>query len=197
MHQHTLFDFEEWKPVPEHDGIYEVSNHGRARSLPRILANYRGQKFRREGRILTPRKMKSGHIFYGFWHKNNQTCWLAHRLVLTVFVGPCPEGMEGCHNDGDPSNNHVSNLRWDTRRSNILDAIKHGAHVNTSKTHCPRGHELELPNLVPSSIKKGRRDCLACSRAHNHVRYNKHKKPIFQQIADSYHDAIMREKNAD
>ena len=49
-----------------------------------------------------------------------------HRLVLTTFKGPCPKGYEGCHNDGDKSNNHLSNIRWDTRANNLLDKIDHG-----------------------------------------------------------------------
>lgn len=49
-----------------------------------------------------------------------------HRLVLGAFVGPCPEGLECCHNDGDRRNNSIGNLRWDTRESNIRDRTKHG-----------------------------------------------------------------------
>jgi hypothetical protein len=47
-------------------------------------------------------------------------------LVLTAFVGPRPEGMEACHNDGNAENNRVENLRWDTHESNIQDAVRHG-----------------------------------------------------------------------
>ncbi len=54
--------------------------------------------------------------------------WFVHRLVLLTYVGPCPEGMEACHNDGDKSNNHVSNLRWDTRKNNHKDKKLHGTH---------------------------------------------------------------------
>lgn len=32
-------------------------------------------------------------------------------------------------------------------------------------THCPRGHALEAPNLVPANVKKGERSCLVCRRA--------------------------------
>lgn len=49
-----------------------------------------------------------------------------HRLVLEAFVGPCPPGLEGCHNDGNPTNNCISNLRWGTPASNAADRIKHG-----------------------------------------------------------------------
>jgi hypothetical protein len=49
-----------------------------------------------------------------------------HRLVLEAFVGPCPDGMEGCHFDGNFRNNRVGNLRWDTRKGNMADARRHG-----------------------------------------------------------------------
>lgn len=50
-----------------------------------------------------------------------------HVLVLEAFVGPCPEGMECCHDpDPDPSNNWVGNLRWGTRKDNYEDSVRHG-----------------------------------------------------------------------
>jgi hypothetical protein len=50
-----------------------------------------------------------------------------HQLVLEAFVGPCPEGMVACHDpDRDPANNRLSNLRWDTQKANIADAVRHG-----------------------------------------------------------------------
>lgn len=56
-----------------------------------------------------------------------KTTVTGHWCVLTAFVGPRPDGMEGCH-DPDPcrSNNRLSNLRWDTRKSNHADKWKHG-----------------------------------------------------------------------
>jgi hypothetical protein len=53
-----------------------------------------------------------------------------HRAVALAWIGPQPKGLEACHGDGDKSNNHVSNLRWDTHRSNMRDAATHGAHAN-------------------------------------------------------------------
>lgn len=52
---------------------------------------------------------------------------LVHRLVLIAFVGECPKGKEACHDpDPDRSNCRLSNLRWDTRKANHADKIKHG-----------------------------------------------------------------------
>lgn len=62
-----------------------------------------------------------------------------HRLVLEAFVGPAPEGMEGCHNNGDPWDNRLENLRWDTHQANMADAAAHGTFVlpphRTGSTH--------------------------------------------------------------
>lgn len=49
-----------------------------------------------------------------------------HRLVLLAFVGPCPDGLQACHNDGDRENNRPDNLRWDTPSSNYADRDRHG-----------------------------------------------------------------------
>ena len=51
----------------------------------------------------------------------------AHVLVLEAFKGPCPTGKESCHWDDDGLNNNIDNLRWDTRRRNVADAIRNGS----------------------------------------------------------------------
>jgi hypothetical protein len=49
-----------------------------------------------------------------------------HKLVLEAFIGPCPIGMEVCHNDGNSVNNNLHNLRYDTHKANEKDKIAHG-----------------------------------------------------------------------
>lgn len=52
---------------------------------------------------------------------------LVHRLVLMAFCGGPPSSdMECCHNNGDSSDNRISNLRWDTKKRNQADRLKHG-----------------------------------------------------------------------
>jgi DNA-binding XRE family transcriptional regulator len=55
-----------------------------------------------------------------------------HRLVLLAFVGDPPLGTEACHNDGNRDNNRLSNLRWDTRISNVSDAERDGQRQHPS-----------------------------------------------------------------
>ena len=52
--------------------------------------------------------------------------FLVHRLIAEAFHGPCPAGMECCHNNGIRHDNRESNLRWGTRSENFLDKRAHG-----------------------------------------------------------------------
>lgn len=125
---------EEWRAVVGFEGSYEVSNHGRVRSLDRAIPyqkidQYSGRLIavtkHMKGKVLRPGTMKSGHQFIVLGRGNG---FCVHALVLTAFKGPCPEGMECCHGDGDPANNHIDNLRWDTRLANVHDMMRHGTH---------------------------------------------------------------------
>lgn len=49
-----------------------------------------------------------------------------HRAVLLTFKGPCPPGQESRHLDGQPKNNHDTNLEWGTRLEQRADARRHG-----------------------------------------------------------------------
>ena len=60
----------------------------------------------------------------GIYKKEN-----VHSLVALAFFGPRPEGLVVCHFDGDPGNCSIKNLRYDTYRSNVHDAIRHGTQV--------------------------------------------------------------------
>lgn len=93
--------------------------------------------------------------------------YLVHRLTLEAFVGPCPQGMEGCHNNGDPWDGRVSNLRWDTHASNMHDKLLHGTEPNAAKTHCARGHEFNSENTRYGRAARGGsgtwRSCRVCA----------------------------------
>jgi len=73
---------------------------------------------------------------------------VAH-LVLTAFVGPRPEGMECCHNDGDETNDHADNLRWDTHSANLLDRRRHGT--------APCGEDINTAKLTAAQVLEIRR----------------------------------------
>lgn len=90
--------------------------------------------------------------------------WLVHCLVLETFVGPCPDGLEARHLDGDSLNNARSNLKWDDHSKNMLDKQAHGTDANLAKTHCPQGHKYTPENTYVGVGASGRprRTCKRC-----------------------------------
>ncbi len=87
----------------------------------------------------------------------------AHRLAYEWLVGPIPDGLEIDHlcsvrNCVNPTHLEAVTHKENTMRGNTITAAA------AAKTHCLRGHELAGSNLVPSALRRGRRDCLICSR---------------------------------
>jgi hypothetical protein len=116
---------ERWVSVPGYEGLYEVSDQGRVRSLARNTTSGKTLACiavrRADGKTtrLAVRLSRDGvKRLYG-----------VHRLVLVAFVGPCPPGMQGRHfPDPDPANNRLENLSWATPLVNQRDRDIHGTH---------------------------------------------------------------------
>lgn len=118
-------EIEKWVPILGWEGLYEVSDMGRVRSLIR----YRYTTFGLRpygGFIVTLIKKSTGYLYVNLTGNGRRVQEAVHRLVLSSFMGPPCSGNEACHGDGDRANNILSNLRWDTRKSNHADKIKHG-----------------------------------------------------------------------
>lgn len=189
MPKHTRTQNEKWLPVVGHEGVYEISDAGRVKSLARVDARGRN---RLKERFLSPSEGVGGYLRVNLRKGGRQTKKLVHRLVLEAFVGPCPPGKECRHMDGNPKNSRVENLKWGTKSENALDRTIHGTDPQARRTHCPRGHALVSPNLVAWAAKNGRRTCLACDRARSRVQKNPHLKPEFQQVSDKYLEQILK-----
>lgn len=158
---------ERWLPVPG-ASRYEVSDHGRVRSLVRWTPP----------RILSPAKSRKGYLTVGIFTDaggGRPRTARVHHLVLEAFVGPRPPGRETRHLDGDPANNYLSNLQWGTASENQQDVLRHGTHPNVNKTHCPAGHPYDAQNTYV--CKQGRRSCRACGRAAS-ARYAAKKRAV-------------------
>ena len=177
---------ERWLPVPGYEGRYEISDRGNARSLDRVVADGRHYK----GKLIVGSFDTDGYRQIGLRASNGtRKTWKIHALVLLAFVGPRPEGYFACHNNGDNTDNRLSNLRWDTAAANAADAIAHGTQTSVRKTHCPRGHRLAAPNLVHVYEVAGTRWCKACCNALGYVR--RHPELDAQKLSDAYYAEIM------
>ena len=80
-----------------------------------------------DARKIIPTIGAKGYLAVSLWKVGDRPRRIrVHTLVLMAFVGPRPDGLECRHLDGNPANNHISNLRWGTHRENQLDRRLHG-----------------------------------------------------------------------
>lgn len=121
---------EQWRSVVGWEGFYEVSSHGRVRSVERTIPHRYSGKLTIRSRVLKQHAHPSGHLMVMLARSGSYPTRKVHQLVLEAFVGP-GNGLDGCHNDGVEDNNDVHNLRWDTRAENMLDRVWHESNRGT------------------------------------------------------------------
>lgn len=134
---------EQWKPIKGFEDLYEISTLGSVRQIADRNGTY-------PGRVLATRRNRAGYA-------RVQLCQsplppvekLVHVLVLETFVDPKPEGCEACHEDGNPENSSLSNLRWDTPKNNAKDRDRHGT--------TPRGRTHGMVRLHENDVLRIRR----------------------------------------
>lgn len=102
------------RPVPDYPGYY-------ADSEGQIWSDRRGPLHRMRG-------FASARGYKGTLLRRGGVSVMArfHQLVCAAWHGPCPEGMECRHLDGNPANNHPENLEWSTHLVNMGDRERHG-----------------------------------------------------------------------
>lgn len=97
--------------------------------FPNYAVSKNGKVWSRKRQIFLKPQMRGGYKSVRLHENNKWRYKTIHRLLLRTFIGKCPKGMEACHNNGNRSDNRLENLRWDTRKHNHADAIKHGTHT--------------------------------------------------------------------
>lgn len=127
----VVVDAEVWLPVGGFETKYAVSSHGRVWS------------WFGKGRYLKPARTGSGHPRVQLQSRSAYV----HTLVAFAFIGPRPAGLEVCHGDGEQTNNHVGNLRYDTHQANMQDAIEHGRVRRGREHHNAKLTKHDIPEI--------------------------------------------------
>lgn len=109
-----------WKSVVGFETLYEVSDHGRVRSVLRLDS----RKHKRGGHPMKLYQNGRDYLVVKLTRDGKSKLRKVHQLVLEAFVGPRPEGAIGCHSDDVKLNNLLTNLYWGTSADNGADRVK-------------------------------------------------------------------------
>lgn len=122
---------EQWKNIEGYEGLYQVSNYGRVRSLDRYVKHSKGgQKLLKGKEVKTRINKTTGYIEVGLSKDGKQTYHTIHRLIARAFI-PNPNNLPVInHIDGCKINNSIDNLEWCTQQYNIQHSFNTGLSKN-------------------------------------------------------------------
>ena len=127
---------EEWRDICGYEGLYQVSNWGRVRSLSRVV-NRKGQSpCHIDGMIKsTPINPRWGYVQVTLHSDGVPHTYRLHKLVAAAFIGERPGDLDINHKDGNKTNNAASNLEYCTRSENVLHALDTGLSNRRGEGH--------------------------------------------------------------
>ncbi len=135
----------EWREVKEWPE-YMVSSDGQVKRISPAMGAI-------SGKLLKPQLLKNGYFKVSLCRDAKRREYLIHRLVAASFLGD-PTGMDVCHVDGNRTNNDFKNLRIDTRKGNMADAIRHGTTPRGEKSGSNK-YSVDMIKQIKKRLDEG------------------------------------------
>lgn len=136
-----------WKDIIGYEGLYQVSDLGRVKSL----------KFGKE-KILKPQLCNCKYLVVGMYTKNRFSTKTIHRMVAMAFIDNPEQKPQVDHINGDRTDNRANNLRWVTRLENVRNPITinriRNAVTATNKKKIGKPFSDEHRRNLSESLKK-------------------------------------------
>ena len=125
--------WEEWKDIHGYEGLYQISNYGRGRTVDRVSFQRHWQggqsRYLHKRKIKKLFKRKDGYVCVNLTKNKKQRTFNVHRLVAIHFL-PKVDGKEYVnHIDSNKNNNHFLNLEWCSQSENIQYAYDNGRKI--------------------------------------------------------------------
>ena len=118
-----------WKDIEGFEGLYQISNLGRIKSLSKFINNNPKSKkigFYSKEKIIKFSKSKNNYLIAPLSKKGKAYYFYVHRLVAKTFINNLNNFKQVDHIDGNKQNNCINNLEWVTPKENINRAWKKG-----------------------------------------------------------------------
>lgn len=158
---------EQWKDIPDYEGIYQASDLGRIKSLDRLV-RHRNIYALLKSRIYTISLLNNKYLNVGLNKNGKQRMFLVHRLIALSFI-PNPENKPEVNHKGEKPNkldNRVWMLEWATKKENT-------EHCDNNKLRNPaKGERVHLAKLTEKEVLEIRAIGKSMSQQKIAVKYN-------------------------
>lgn len=141
-----------WKDIKNYEGLYQVSNLGRIKSLTKFINNNPKNikiGYYTKEKILKPFYNPKGYQLVRLYKNNKNYTKKIHRLVAEAFIPNYENKSQVNHIDGNKQNNKVENLEWCTNQENQKHSWEHNLHKRRI------GKENKLSKVVYQYDLKG------------------------------------------
>lgn len=133
---------------------------GNIPNFPSYFISKDGRIFskRMSWREMKPSVTKKGYLRVSLTDFSKKKYYPIHQLVAFAYLGPRPKGYFVCHNDGNPKNNNLSNLRYDTPKNNTKDQERHGTKLigeTTNNVVLTEAQIVEILTLTTKNLPTG------------------------------------------
>lgn len=126
-----------WKDVPQYEGLYQVSNTGKVKSLSHYTRNnVKGGKRLTNGKVLSQYKMPNGYLQVQLSKNESRKKYYVHRLVANAFLKNEQGLSDVNHIDGDKNNNSIENLEWCSHKDNQVHMVDNGLTRKSKPVMC-------------------------------------------------------------
>jgi len=133
-----------WKDIPGYEGLYQISNNGGVKRMPKNTVTITGKIRIHKLKILKPSTDSRGY---------SQTCLFklgigkivsVHRFVAITFIENTENKPQINHKDGNKKNNHVDNLEWCTNTENMQHAVRNKLMARGEENGISKLNELQV-----------------------------------------------------
>ena len=137
-----------WKDIKDYEGIYQVSNLGRVKSLEKVVNN------RKYPEKIMKQTLSEDYLRVTLYKNSKRNTKQVHRLVAEAFI-PNPENKPQIdHKDANKTNNFVSNLRWCSQKENLDNPI---TKEKQRKAASELGKKIWKKNLITNGTANRRK----------------------------------------